>query len=77
MTNSEKKINKKQYNISGMHCVSCVLRIENNLKGLPGVKNVDVNLNDQKAMVEYEQGECDDQKIIKAVEESGYEASLA
>ncbi|MFA6215425.1 MAG: heavy metal translocating P-type ATPase [Patescibacteria group bacterium] len=64
---------KKQYHISGMHCASCALTIENNLKKLPKVKSVNVNYATQKAIVEG--GE--EEKIIQAVKNSGYQAMPA
>jgi Cu+-exporting ATPase len=67
---------KKQYNISGMHCASCALVIENNLKKLPGVRNAGVNYATQKATVEYDCQNCNDEGVIKAVQQSGYEAKL-
>ena len=73
----EKKIDKKQYNISGMHCASCSLTIENNLKNLPGVKEANVNFATQKATVEYDCDDCDDQKVIQTVKDAGYQASPA
>lgn len=72
----DKKIEKKVYNISGMHCASCALTIENNLKKLPGVKAANVNFATQKAIVDYDCDDCDDQKVINTIKESGYQASL-
>lgn len=71
----EKKINKKQYNISGMHCASCALTIESNLNDLKGVKDASVNFATQKATVEYDCNDCDDKKVIQTVKDAGYEAS--
>jgi len=73
----EKKIDKKQYNITGMHCASCALTIENNLGRLKGVKSANVNFATQKATVEYDGDDGGDQKIIQTVKEAGYEASRA
>ena len=73
----ESKQVKKQYNISGMHCASCALVIENNLKKLPGVTNASVNYATQKATVEYDCQNCDDTGVVKTVKQSGYGAQLA
>ncbi len=67
---------KQGYNISGMHCASCALTIENNLKKLPGIKTANVNFATQKATVEYDCDNCDDQKVFQAVKSAGYRASL-
>lgn len=67
---------KKDYNITGMHCASCALIIENNLQKITGIKNARVNYATQKAMVEYEVNNTNDQKIIEAVKQAGYQARL-
>lgn len=43
-----KKINKVIY-IEGMKCEGCVNRVKNVLSSIPGVKKVDVNLEDKEA----------------------------
>src|SRR5680860_1107163 len=71
----DKKVNKKQYNITGMHCASCALTIENSLSNIRGVKNSNVNFATQKATVEFDDDNLDDQKIIKTIKDAGYEAT--
>ena len=68
---------KQTYNISGMHCASCALRIEDNLKKLPGIKSASVNFATQKAAVEYDRANGDDAAVMKTVKETGYTATLA
>lgn len=75
MKKSEDTPKKKSYSITGMHCASCALTIESNLKKLPGVKDAYVNFATQKAEVEHEEGTQDDQTIIDVVKESGYAAT--
>lgn len=41
-----------QYAIEGMHCASCVVKIEKALRGVPGVTRADVNLATETAKVE-------------------------
>lgn len=41
-----------QYSIEGMHCASCVVKIEKALRGVPGVTRADVNLATEIATVE-------------------------
>lgn len=62
---------KKDFNIKGMHCASCALNIEKKLKKTPGVKKANVSYTTEKASVEYE---GDEQKVIKAIKDSGYKA---
>lgn len=66
---------KKDYDISGMHCASCALTIEKNIKKIPGVKNVTVNFPLERASVEYLGDSIDDEKIMAVVKDSGYGAA--
>src|SRR3989338_3506015 len=74
---TDQKTTRQEYNIQGMHCASCALTIEGNLKKLKGVKNANVNFATQKATVEYDEQESDDQKIVETIKKSGYQAKLA
>ncbi|MEK7072078.1 MAG: heavy metal-associated domain-containing protein [Patescibacteria group bacterium] len=57
--------NKKEYDISGMHCASCALVIEKKLQKLSGIKNVNVNFAVEKATIEYDDdNNIDDNKIM-------------
>jgi len=60
--------------IKGMHCASCVRRIEQKLEQLPGVVNVNVNLNTERARVSYLAAEVDVETLLSAVGSVGYEA---
>ncbi|MDF1498457.1 MAG: heavy metal translocating P-type ATPase [Patescibacteria group bacterium] len=68
-------IEKKEFRIKGMHCASCALNIENNLGKIPDIKKADVNFASEKAYVEYDCANCDEEKIIANIKESGYEAN--
>ncbi|XP_069496210.1 copper-transporting ATPase 2 isoform X2 [Ambystoma mexicanum] len=39
--------------IDGMHCKSCVLNIEGNISGLPGVQSIQVSLQEKQALVHF------------------------
>lgn len=58
--------------ITGMHCASCVRRIERKLAGLNGVVRASVNLATEKATVEYEQGRITPDEIKSAIRDIGY-----
>ncbi|MDR2624552.1 MAG: heavy metal translocating P-type ATPase [Methanobrevibacter sp.] len=62
-----------QISIDGMHCVNCVLNIENTLNKLNGVGNVNVNLNLNKAQIEYDPEKIDLKTIDQAIESIGFE----
>lgn len=61
----------QQIHIKGMHCRSCEISIEDELKKVPGVKRVNVNHQTGIADVDCE-CELDAQVITKAVESAGY-----
>lgn len=58
-----------------MSCASCVRRVENAVKTVPGVEEVGVNLATEKALVRIKQ-ESLIQDVMKAIENLGYKASL-
>ena len=45
--------NKIDLDVKGMHCASCVLKVEKAIKKIPGIKSANVNLATEKATVEY------------------------
>jgi Cu+-exporting ATPase len=55
-----------------MTCASCVARVEKSIRKVEGVKNVSVNLATEKAMIEFETGDVDFNKIAETVEDAGY-----
>lgn len=54
--------------IVGLHCLSCVDRVEKALEALPGVKVADVKLEDVTT-IEHEN--VDENKLIEAVAHAG------
>jgi len=59
---------------SGLHCLSCVDRVEKALEGLPGVKIADVKLEDVTT-IEHE--DVDENKLISAISAAGdYKAHI-
>jgi Cu+-exporting ATPase len=62
--------------ISGMTCASCVMRVENKLKKVPGVRDAAVNLATERAMITYDPAQTDAASLVQAVEAAGYGADL-
>jgi len=62
--------------VTGMTCNHCVMKVEKVLKAVSGVKSASVNLESKLAVVEYESGTVDTEKLLSAVKNSGYEARL-
>lgn len=65
-----------KFNIQGMTCSSCSSHVEKAVSKLEGVKNVNVNLLLNNMIVNYDETIVDNEKIIQAVLDSGYDASL-
>lgn len=63
----------QQFTITGMSCAACSARIEKAVSKLPGVTSCSVSLLTNSMSVD---GSANPQDIIKAVEHSGYGASL-
>ena len=64
-------MNKCRVDISGMHCRSCEILIEDELKTIPGVSQAYVNHNHGSAIIHF-QGKLYEKDIIRAVENAGY-----
>ncbi len=69
-------IYKKTLDLEGMHCASCVRIIERAVTKLPGVKQANVNLATEQAVVSFDNALLDERKIIKAIQDVGYDAKL-
>lgn len=70
------KIEKTNFNVTGMTCSACSARIEKGIAKLDGVANVNVNLLKNTMSVEYDGQEINDNEIIAKVQDIGYGASL-
>ena len=71
----EKQMNLKQkeeIEISGMHCASCALKIEDSLKKARGVSSASVNFALEKAFVEYDPGKTGRKELCRIIEKAGY-----
>ena len=63
--------------IEGMHCASCVARIEKELSGVPGVRDASVNLTSEQATVVYEPHATSVAQLERAVQRAGYKPRKA
>ncbi len=71
---SEAAATRMSMRIEGMHCASCVSKIEDALTGQDGVIRANVSLLNEKAIIEYEPQSVDRIALEKAVESTGYRA---
>ena len=63
-----------ELNVVGMTCGHCVLRVENALKNVEGVSEVQVSLETNKAHVSGDPLNSDE--LISAIQDAGYTATL-
>jgi copper chaperone len=64
---------KTTLKISGMSCNHCVMRVAKALKGLPGVTDAQVSLDEGgKADVSYDESKVGTAELADAVKDAGY-----
>ena len=63
--------------VSGMHCASCVSRVERFLSEVPGVSEATVNLAAETAMVRFDRTTTREAELIAGVKDSGYLVPVA
>ncbi len=63
--------------LTGMHCASCVGRVERFLKKVPGVEDAAVNLATNRASVSFDPALVGTGALVAAVEKAGYGAAPA
>ena len=68
------KLTKAVIPLEGVHCASCVLRIETGLGTVPGMKRVSVNLPSRTAFILYDPAALTAAGITARIEELGYKA---
>ena len=56
-----------------MECNHCVVRVGRAIASVKGVVEVDVNLENREAVVNFEEARTDLEKIKDAIREAGYE----
>ena len=67
---------KKVFMIRGMHCPSCVMRVESIEDDLPGIQRVKASYQKARMEVEYDETRVSETDIIAAVKQKGYEVYL-
>jgi copper chaperone len=63
-----------ELSVTGMTCDHCVNAVTGAVKDVPGVAEAKVSLEEQSAVVQGDDIDVD--KIIEAIKEEGYEASV-
>lgn len=64
----------KKFDVTGMTCSACSAHVEKSVSKLNGIQAVNVNLLKNNMTIEYDETAADENAIIKAVQEAGYNA---
>jgi copper chaperone CopZ len=62
--------------VEGMYCDSCAAGIKAMLKRTPGVISAEVSYKQKEAVVEYDSQKTTPEKIVEAINNLGYKASV-
>ena len=73
MKMTEKKI---IFRVTGMHCVTCVSSIEQQLARLPGIIEIRVNFAHEQVITRYNPDAVSSEKIVNAISKLGYNAQI-
>ncbi|KAI8569487.1 hypothetical protein RHMOL_Rhmol02G0282800 [Rhododendron molle] len=73
---NEKSTNVCRIQIKGMTCTSCSTTVESALQAVPGVQKAQVALATEEAEIRYDPKVVSYDKLLEAVEDSGFEAIL-
>lgn len=74
--NGKETLMQKTVNIEGMMCSHCVAHATEALKGVAGVADAQVSLENKNAVVTLD-GDVDDQALVDAIVAAGYKAEMA
>ena len=66
----------QKYDVTGMSCAACSAAVDRNVRKVPGVHDVNVNLLTNSMTVEYDEGATGSGPIIAAVAHAGYGAAV-
>ncbi|MFC1569723.1 heavy metal translocating P-type ATPase [bacterium] len=73
LKNQAETMSPIELGITGMHCASCVARVEKGLSAIQGIYKVQVNLATETASLQFEQTSISLQEIISIIQKLGYD----
>lgn len=65
-------IQKAQFKVVGMYCITCKPIVEKQLRGEQAIKNLDVDFMTDSVIVQYDADLMTNEQIKKRLEQSGY-----
>lgn len=63
--------------VLGMTCQSCVRNIEGHISSRPGINQIQVNLDEKNARVQYDPDQLTSELIAEMIDDMGFDASVA
>lgn len=63
---------RQHFPIQGMTCANCVRHVEKALKNIPGVSQLEVNLEKQEALIEYDSTSVSYEVMASTLKDAGY-----
>lgn len=64
---------QKTIKVEGMSCEHCVMKVKKAIEIVEGVRKADIDFPNKSAVVEYEEGKANLEKVKAAIREAGYE----
>lgn len=64
------------FTVTGMHCASCGLLIDETLEDLPGVTRSQTSVRAGRTVVDLDESLCTPQQVATAIVAAGYPATL-
>lgn len=68
------KLSQETLTITGMHCSGCSDRVSKVLNELQGVHSADVSLEEEQAIIQFDEDQTGIDQMKKAIEKAGYQA---
>ncbi len=65
------------WQVSGMHCSSCSILIDEALEELDGVTSSTTSLKKKLTTVTFDSSACSPEQVVAAIQEAGYQATPA
>lgn len=59
--------------LNGLHCSSCIMRIEMDLEDIEGVKKAEGNYAKSEMKIEFDEKETSPEKFLEVIKKLGYE----
>lgn len=66
-----------ELNVKGMFCVGCASKVEKTLNKTPGVQSVQVNYEQNRALIEYDTTKLNPDKLAETVTDIGFESTVS